>query len=120
MFNVTQKYSTRCKICRILCTIEIIKFSQEEIEQMDLTYENGVRKRTNFRRNVFLLGKTYQLDSLGNINLSLDEMSANISIVSTAENFYVSLKWWILSKLILTVHDYLANISDTVKKKVHF
>lgn len=58
----------------LLYIVEIIEFSQEEIERLNQTHEDGIRKRANFGGTIFLSGKIFHVDSLGNINLNLGEM----------------------------------------------
>ena len=58
----------------LLYIVETIKFSQEEIERLNQTHEDGISKRANFGGTIFLSGNIFHVDSLGNINLSLGEM----------------------------------------------
>ena len=58
IFNLIEKYSAKYKICRVRCTIEIIEFSQEEIQRMSQTHEDiQTKKSCIFLGNFFIARK---------------------------------------------------------------
>ena len=44
MCNLTERYSNKCKICRVLCPVERVEFSPEEIERINQTHEKEIKK----------------------------------------------------------------------------